>query len=132
MSRERLAAAYDALAEAYAQVAHELRGTEQPVAGASAPQASAPAPTQAAGRPASPSRATPAAAARTFDRCPAHLKEWKPSKFEDGPGYCTAKSDDPAWSKNGYCAITERSAAKWAEIQHAARPAPQDVDDIPF
>ena len=125
MSRESVADALDRAAEAIAQAAHELRGTSQSEAGASAP----PAPAPAAPLPAK--RTAPATG--TYAKCPAHAKDWTPSKFADGPGYCTAKSDEQGWSKNGYCNINERSAIAWVAQHPPSLPKQaEDVDDVPF
>lgn len=121
MSRERLANAFDKAAEAFAELALELRANEPEAArasvAASVPTGAPVAP--AGGPPPSSAGATRYEPQGAFTRCPAHDREWKPSKFPDGPGYCTAQSDDPEWSKNGYCAITERSAPVWMR-KHAA------------
>lgn len=64
----------------------------------------------------------PMAASATVDKdvCPKHHTPWKEGKY--GP-FCTQHSDDPAWSKNGYCSITPKNAPKYLEIQAAARGA---------
>ena len=54
--------------------------------------------------------------------CPKHHKPFVPSKFAGKPAYCTAKSDEPDWSRNGFCSITAKSAIVWLR-KHAAVPA---------
>jgi hypothetical protein len=159
MSRERLAAAYDALAEASAQVAHELRANEPDAARASVPEAG--------GANAAPPPRSPAPAARprddyavtgpagspmlneewerterlpqrkpqesAFTECPAHKQPFQPGRY--GP-YCSAKGEpDGNWfNDKGYCRVTPKSAGAWLKQhpQGSTAPAPQDVDDIPF
>lgn len=102
MSRERLAAAYDALAEAYAQVAHELRGTEQPVAeGASAN------PHTRSSAPAAPNTA--------LGVCPTHRVAWT---VKQGGISKNGKPYRPFWrcnekDANGYC--SEKPSKAWAD-----------------
>ena len=115
MSRERLANAYEELAalharvaEQYAQVAHELMGTnDQP-----GPAASVSPPARAA---------APVQSVVDQGECPAHHREWKMGNY--GP-YCTAKSDDPAWSNSrGYCKLTPDNAPQYLRIQAAGAAA---------
>ena len=110
MSRERLAAAYDALAEAYAQVAHELRGTDTSGAGG------VPRPPQDAPAPASPSRGV------DTSKCPKHGTPWEQGQY--GP-YCKQLTDDPAWGKaktdrDGnpvlWCKLTPKNAPDWVKV----------------
>jgi len=54
--------------------------------------------------------------------CPKHKTPFVPSKFAGKPPYCTQKSTEPNWSRNGYCSITAKSAIAWIK-QHAAIPA---------
>jgi len=48
--------------------------------------------------------------------CPKHRKPYREGRY--GP-YCSQKSDDPAWSKNGFCRITPKNAAVWLRAQAA-------------
>lgn len=114
MSRARLADAFDTAAEAMAQLAHELRAGEQP-----APQAT---PQAAPSLPAERQEAAgnaPAADSIDRTRCPAHNREWKEGTY--GP-FCSAKSDDPAWSKENkktgerYCSVTPKNAPDWLRV----------------
>lgn len=125
MSRERLAAAYDALAEASAQVAHELRGAtnEQPAAGERAPSSPAPAP-------------KPDTTSWGQVACPKHGVPFEKGQYGE---YCKQKTDDPAWGKEKtdrdgnkvfWCRITPKNAPQWVAI-HAPPPV-QDVDDLAF
>ena len=130
MSREEVASALDRAAEALAEAAHALRASDTPSREAASAVGAVPPPAPAARLPQRPPQNESG-----FTKCPAHAKEWKASKFPDGPGYCSAQSDDPEWSRNGYCSVTERSAAAWVRKhppQPAGQAAPTDIDDVPF
>ena len=128
MSRERLAAAYDALAEASAQIAHELRGIEPaPVA---VPESGGAVPPQRSPAPASPTGGV------NVNECPKHHVPWTEGNY--GP-YCKQMTDDPAWGKakkdrDGndvlWCKLTPKNAPAWVGVHKAA--AEMDVDDVPF
>lgn len=131
MSRERLAAAYDALAEASAQIAHELRANETPARGGT----HAPASSAGVVPPSAPAERLPPSA----DKCPKHNKPFTQSKNPEWPNFCSSLTDDPAWGKpkvdkDGnpvlYCRITNRNAPEWVGLHQSA--AAMDVDDVPF
>lgn len=105
MTRAKLINAFNMLAEAAALVAIELEAQDQPAA-EGAPS----------GNP--PQRASaPAPLSVSIDQCPAHHREWKAGKY--GP-FCTAQSDDPAWSNDrGYCTINPKNAPDWLRVQAA-------------
>lgn len=120
MSRERLAAAYEALAEAYGQVAHELRSNDSapvradvPAAGVSAPTAPAPADTQAAHVNAA------------LGVCPTHRTAWtvkqggisKAGKPYSAFWKCSQKDAD------GYC--PQKPVKAWTDSHPIA-------EDVPF
>jgi hypothetical protein len=52
--------------------------------------------------------------------CPRHKREFRQSKVAGKPAYCTAKEDDPKWSRNGFCSINADNVAKWLREQVAA------------
>ena len=141
MSRERLAAAYDALAEAYGQVAHELRANETPARdGTRAPASSAGVVPPSAPAERLPQRQAPPDTS-AFTHCPAHPdRNWSKGRYGE---YCTGQEPegvphDGGWyNDKGYCRVTPKSAGAWLK-QHPNGPitAPvqqiEDVDDVPF
>jgi hypothetical protein len=52
--------------------------------------------------------------------CPRHKRAFRESKFPNKPDYCTAKEDDPKWSRNGFCSINADNVQKWLREQVAA------------
>lgn len=123
MSRERLAAAYDALAEASAQIAHELRGIEP----AAPPAVQDRVPSRPA---AAEAGVPPAPASAPLGVCPKHRIAWTVKEggiSKNGKPYkafwkCSTKDED------GYC--NEKPERSWAAT-HDAEAALMD-QEVPF
>ena len=134
MSRERLAAAYDALAEAYGQVARELRANEP--ARVAVPESG--------GAGAAPPQRSPAPAAPRQDAalgyCPTHGVPW--SVQPGGISKRTNKRYSAFWKckeKDGDNYCNEKPVPVWADTHPAEEPPPsprrsqaEDTDDLPF